>query len=142
MFFVLCAFLLVGAQASAASKKDAAPFQYVGAFSINPSQDEKVLADWYERFGIHTQEMDEGYFGMFDTAAGPFFFGIHRKSPTASAKSSGSVDIVLKVADYDAFLANAAKNKIVPDSVAPPDPLGRFAYFIDPDGNKISIWGK
>ena|ERR1051326_51361 len=29
---------------------------YVGAVSINPCQDAKVLADWYARFGIDTKE--------------------------------------------------------------------------------------
>src|SRR5215510_5650024 len=52
---------------------------YVGAISIYPCQDAKVLADWYSRFGIETREYKGGYDGKLDTAAGLFAFGIHPK---------------------------------------------------------------
>src|ERR1043165_7760176 len=48
---------------------------YVGAISINPCQDARVLADWYARFGIETKEFHGGYYGKLDTAAGLFAFG-------------------------------------------------------------------
>src|ERR1051326_6845521 len=59
---------------------------YVGAISINPCQDAKVLADWYSRFGIETKEFKGGYYGKFETAAGLFVFGIHQKKADAPAK--------------------------------------------------------
>jgi predicted enzyme related to lactoylglutathione lyase len=142
IFLILSALILMGAQASAAEKTPQAVIQYVGAISINPSQDEKVLADWYGRLGIQTQEMKDGYFGTFQTVAGPFFFGIHRRRPDAPAKSSGSMAVVFSVSDYDLYLANAAKNNVFPKSTEPPSALGRFAYFFDPDGNEVTIWGK
>jgi predicted enzyme related to lactoylglutathione lyase len=67
-------------------------------------------------------------------------FGIHPRRPDAPAKSSGSVAVVFRVEDYDAYLANAAKNKIVPKSTES-DADGRFAHFVDPDGNEMTIWG-
>jgi len=91
ILLVLSALFLMGAQVSAAWKTARAVIQYVGAVSINPSQDAKVLADWYERFGIQTHEVNGGYYGSFQSVAGPFFFGIHPRRPDASAKSSGSV---------------------------------------------------
>jgi hypothetical protein len=34
---------------------------YVGAISINPCQDAKILADWYSRIGIETKEVQGGF---------------------------------------------------------------------------------
>jgi predicted enzyme related to lactoylglutathione lyase len=130
----------MGAQVSAPSKTEPAAIQYVGAVSINPSQDAKVLADWYERFGIQTREVKGGYYGTFQTAAGPFFFAIHPRRRDAAAKSSGSVSVVLRVSNYDLYLANLTKNNLVPKSTEA-DSTGRFAHFIDPDGNEMTIWG-
>src|SRR5215475_8360278 len=64
---------------------------YVGAISINPCQDAKVLADWYSRFGIETREYKGGYYGKLYTAAGLFAFGIHPKKADAPKKCSASV---------------------------------------------------
>ena len=132
LFLLFSTLSMVGAQAS--------EIQYVGAVSINPSQDAKVLADWYARFGIQTQEMNGVYFGSLETAAGPFYFGIHPRRPDAPARSSGSVAIVFRVSDYDSYLARAARNQLVPQSTEA-DSTGRFAHFIDPDGNEVTIWG-
>src|SRR5215510_1833389 len=41
---------------SAFAQSPPAKILYVGAISINPCQDAKVLADWYSRFGIETRE--------------------------------------------------------------------------------------
>jgi len=143
IFLALSIILMAGqpsTRALGASETAAAAIEYVGSVSINPSQDAKVLADWYERFGIQTQEMSGGYYGTFATVAGPFYFGIHPRRSQAPAKSSGSVSIVFRVNDYDLYVANAAKNRIVPQSTES-DSTGRFAHFTDPDGNEVTIWG-
>ena len=115
--------------------------RYVGAISINPSHDAKVLADWYSAFGIETKEFHGGYYGKLDTPAGMFVFGVHPKKANAPKRSSASVSIVFGVEDYDASL-NALKVKgIVPVSTEQ-DPMGRFAHFVDPDGNEVTIWGQ
>src|SRR5947209_19984464 len=69
--------LLIFLSASAFAQSPPAKILYVGAISINPCQDAKVLADWYSRFGIETREYKGGYYGKLDTAAGLFAFGIH-----------------------------------------------------------------
>ncbi|HEU4416609.1 MAG TPA: hypothetical protein VFT65_17600, partial [Candidatus Angelobacter sp.] len=56
----------------ALAQAPAAKILYVGAISINPCQDAKVLADWYTKFGIETKEFHGGYYGKLDTAAGLF----------------------------------------------------------------------
>ncbi|HWA25145.1 MAG TPA: VOC family protein [Lacunisphaera sp.] len=115
--------------------------QYVGAISINPCQDAKVLADWYAKLGIATKEMYGGYYGDFDTGVGQFVFGIHPRRKDAPAKSSGSVAIVFRVENFAAHLAALKEQGLTPEKVEK-DEMGQFAHFHDPDGNKVSIWGK
>src|SRR5215468_10148319 len=103
---------------SAPSFADAPPskIRYVGAISINPSQDAKVLADWYSGFGIETKEYHGGYYGKLDTPAGLFVFGIHPKKASAPKRSSASVSIVFGVDDYEASLKVLKAKGIVPVS--------------------------
>jgi predicted enzyme related to lactoylglutathione lyase len=114
---------------------------YVGALSINPCQDAKVLADWYSRLGIETKEFHGGYYGKFDTAAGLFVFGIHPKKADAPKKSSASVSVVFRVENFEESLLTLKDKGLSPDSTEK-DSTGQFAHFHDPDGNEVTIWGK
>ena len=118
-----------------------AKIRYVGAISINPSQDAKVLADWYAGFGLETKEMHGGYYGKLDTPAGPFIFGVHPKKANAPKQSSASVSIVFGVDNFEGMVSALKTKGIVPASVEK-DATGQFAHFIDPDGNEVAIWGK
>jgi predicted enzyme related to lactoylglutathione lyase len=133
--------LLVSLTASAYAGPAPAKIQYVGAISINPCQEAKVLADWYARLGIETKEMAGGYYCQLDTPAGPFFFGIHPKRKNAPPKSSGSVAVVLRVENFETTLAALKDKGLSPESTEQ-DETGQFAHFHDPDGNKVSLWGK
>src|SRR6476661_9689658 len=90
---------------------------YVGAISINPCQDAKVLADWYTKFGIETREFRGGYYGKLNTAAGLFAFGIHPKKADAPKKCSPSVSVVYRVENFEASLSAVKSKGLVPDSV-------------------------
>src|SRR5215467_1782802 len=137
-FVIALIFLLVPAFAQSPQSK----ILYVGAISINPCQDAKVLADWYTRFGIETKEFRGGYYGKLDTAGGLFAFGIHPKKADAPQKCSGSVSVVYRVENFDTSLL-ALKNKgLLPDSTEKDPDQGQFAHFHDPDGNEVTIWGK
>src|SRR3954451_24799680 len=114
---------------------------YVGAISINPCQDAKVLAEWYSRFGIETKEFHGGYYGKFDTAAGLFVFGIHPKKADAPAKCTASVSVVYRVQNFEERLSALKSNGLLPDKTEK-DPQGQFAHFHDPDGNEVTIWGE
>lgn len=119
----------------------AAKILYVGAISINPCEDAKVLADWYSRFGIETKEFKGGYYGKLNTAAGLFAFGIHPKKADAPAKCGGSIAVVYRVENYEASLSAAKSKGLVPDSTEQDPSQGQFAHFHDPDGNEVTIWG-
>jgi len=115
---------------------------YVGAISINPCQDAKVLADWYTRFGIETKEFHGGYYGKLDTAAGLFAFGIHPKKADAPKKCTASVSVVFRVENYAGSLSSMKGKGLLPDSTESDPSEGQFAHFHDPDGNEVTIWGK
>lgn len=133
--------LLVFSSALTFADSPPVKIQYVGAISINPSQDAKVLADWYSRFGIKTKEYHGGYYGQLETPAGPFVFGIHPQKRSAPKKSSASVSIVFAVENYEESLRSLKSNGISPTSTEQ-DAQGQFAHFLDPDGNEVTIWGR
>ena len=132
IFFSLAAF----------AQSPPAKILYVGAISINPCQDAKVLADWYSRFGIESKEYKGGYYGKLNTAAGLFAFGIHPKKADAPTKCSASISVVYRVEDFAASLSALKNNGLVPDKIEKDPDQGQFAHFHDPDGNEVTIWGK
>ena len=136
LFFVLCS----GLNAFAANKIHP---RYVGSVAINPCQDPKILAVWYSKIGIETPvEGDGGFFGTFKTPAGPFFFGIHKKSDDCPKTNSGSVSVVFRIDHFDRYISEVTKRGLTPIKVEQFPKLGRFAYFKDPDGNEVTLWGK
>ena len=128
--------------ATAFAQSPPAKILYVGAISINPCQDAKVLADWYSRFGIETKEYKGGYYGKLDTAAGLFAFGIHPKKADAPQKCSAGVSVVYRVENFEASLSALKSKGLVPESTEKDPDQGQFAHFHDPDGNEVTIWGK
>ena len=114
---------------------------YVGAISINPCQDAKVLADWYARLGIETKEFKGEYFAKIETAAGVLAFAIHPKKADAPKKSSASVAVVFRVENFETTLATLKAKDLSPESTES-DPFGKFAHFHDPDGNDVTLWAK
>jgi hypothetical protein len=55
MKFIISFILLASLRSFAAGP------QYVGAISINPCQDAKILADWYSKLGVETSEAGGGF---------------------------------------------------------------------------------
>jgi len=115
---------------------------YVGAISINPCQDAKVLADWYSKFGIETREYKGGYYGKLDTAAGLFAFGIHPKKADAPTKCSASVSVVYRVENFVGSVSALKSKGLSPDKIEKDPDQGQFAHYHDPDGNEVTIWEK
>ena len=115
---------------------------YVGAISINPCQDAKVLADWYSRFGIETGEFKGGYYAQLNTTAGPFFFAIHPKKADAPNKCSATVSVVYRVENFESSLSALKSKGLLPYKTEKDPGEGQFAHFHDPDGNEVTIWGK
>src|SRR5262249_10472574 len=138
IFLVIPLFVLA---VPAYAQSPPAKILYVGAISINPCQDAKVLADWYSRFGIETRKYKGGYYGKLDTAAGLFAFGIHPKKADAPTKCSASISVVYRVENFEASLAVLKSKGLVPEKIEKDPDQGQFAHFRDPDGNEVTIWG-
>ncbi|HZS46190.1 MAG TPA: VOC family protein [Blastocatellia bacterium] len=136
-FVILLIFLSVAAFAQTPGSK----ILYVGSVSINPCQDAKVLADWYSKFGIETKEYQGGYYAKIDTAAGPFFFGIHAKKADAPKQCASSVSVVYRVDNFENALAALKGKGLLPYKTEKDPNEGQFAYFHDPDGNEVTLWG-
>ena len=79
---------------------------------------------------------------QLDTAAGPFFFGIHPKKADAPKKCSASISVVFRVGNFETSLLAAKSKGLLPDSTEKDPDQGQFAHFHDPDGNEVTIWGK
>ena len=133
---------LIFLSAPAFAQSPPAKILYVGAISINPCQDAKVLADWYSRFGIETKEYKGGYYGKLDTVAGLFAFGIHPKKADAPKNCSASVSVVYRVENFETSLSTAKSKGLLPDKIEKDPDQGQFAHFHDPDGNEVTLWGK
>jgi predicted enzyme related to lactoylglutathione lyase len=136
---VIIGLLLFAVSVQALSAKETKP-QYIGAVSINPCQEAKILADWYSKLGIETEAAGGGFYGSFETPAGPFYFGIHKKHLDSPKTSSQSVSIVFRVGNFDRSVAEAAQQGVHPVSTEK-DSEGRFAHYQDPDGNEVTLWG-
>lgn len=132
---------LIFLSVSAFAQSPPAKILYVGAISINPCQDAKVLADWYARFGIETREYKGGYYAQLNTIAGPFFFAIHPKKADAPKKCTASVSVVFRVENFESSLLAMKSKGLLPDSTEKDPAEGQFAHFHDPDGNEVTIWG-
>ena len=134
--------LLIFLSVSVFAQSQPSKILYVGAISINPCQDAKVLADWYSRFGIETKEYQGGYYGKINTAAGLFAFGIHPKRADAPKTCSASVSVVYRVENFEGTLLALKSKGLLPYKTEKDPDQGEFAHFHDPDGNEVSIWGK
>ena len=140
-FVIPLLFFSAPAFAQAPSQAPPAKILYVGAISIEPCQEAKVLAGWYSRFGIETKEYHGGYYAKLDTAAGPLFFGIHPKKADAPKQCSASVSVVFRVENFEGSLLALKSKGLLPDSTEK-GPEGQFAHFHDPDGNQVTMWGE
>ena len=132
--------LLILLAASVFAQSPPAKILSVGAISINPCQDSKVLADWYSRFGLETKEFKGGYYAQVDTVAGPLFFAIHPKKADAPKKCSASISVVFRVENFESSLSTIKSKGLLPDKIEKDPGEGQFAHFHDPDGNEVTIW--
>ena len=143
---VLCSLLLFGAGTHILSGYFDAPkggsIDYVGGvvlFSETPDD----LAAWYSnRFGIELPVQHEGgHFGKIQTSDGPVHIGISGFMPGMPVTRGGNISITFHVTDFDARMKMLKKNGLEPLTTFENED-GKFAYFADPDGNSVGIWGK
>ena len=113
--------------------------EYVGGIVIQAT-DPPSLAAWYtETFGFETSMPHEGgYYGGFRASWGELHFGIVPGREDADHQSN--ISIVFRVSDFEGYLKKLKQNGLTPGELTEEEE-GRFASFVDPEGNRISIWG-
>ena len=95
------------------------------------------LVEWYRQvLGISlSMEHEGGFYGAFD-------FGLHfaivpTQSPFQFAKN---MVLTFHVSDFAADIERIKASGIEPSDVTDTGE-GRFAFFTDPEGNRVGIWG-
>ena len=113
--------------------------EYVGGIVIH-AKDPTSLAAWYTNtFGFETSmKFEGGYYGGFRAPWGELHFGIVPAKENVDHKSN--ISITFRVSNFDSYLEQLKQRDLIP-SKSTQDQEGRFASFVDPEGNNISIWG-
>ena len=116
-----------------------AKIKYVGGIQIE-SLNPELLASWYtDKFGIDmTMQHGGGFYGGFKSDQGAVHLGIiQTQNPFQFDKN---ISITFRVDDFQAYLEMIRKNGVEPTSQAETSD-GHFAFFADPEGNRVGIWG-
>ena len=107
------------------------------------SKDPKRLSAWYrDHLGLDVSDWGGAIFqwGGADSEAGMTIWSPFGEDTDKMAPSTSSFMINFRVADLDALLmALRAEGCDVIDNTEPSD-FGKFAWVIDPDGNKVELW--
>ncbi len=113
--------------------------EYVGGIVIH-AKDPTSLAVWYTNvFGFEASMKHEGgYYGGFRAPWGELHFGIVPAKGNVDSKSN--ISITYRVSDFDGYLEALRRRDLSPKETTE-EQDGRFASFVDPEGNCISIWG-
>jgi len=113
--------------------------EYVGGIVIH-AHAPASLAAWYTHtFGFEaSMEYEGGYYGGFRAPWGELHFGIVPAKGNVEYQSN--ISVTFRVSDFDGYLEKLKQKDLVPSETSQGQE-GRFASFVDPEGNRISIWG-
>lgn len=110
------------------------------------ARDPKALTQWYrEKLGIVTMEgMDFWAFQWREkddtTRLGTTVWSIFRSDSKHFAPSSATFMLNYRVRDLDRMLAQLRALGVALEGKVVEDFNGKFAWAIDPEGNKIELW--
>lgn len=108
------------------------------------SADPKALAAWYDKhLGISFGENSYVSFKWVNEnpdGAGSTVFSFFKKESGYFNPSTSPFMIDFRVKDLRALLAELEKEGIQPVGDVMEESYGKFAWIVDPDGNKIELW--
>lgn len=116
----------------------------IGGVFFKSSGDHKALAAWYQKYlGLTFEPWGGSILKWPDDKAGDGGMTVWHtaaKDSTWFAPSNSSFMINYRIDDLDGMLAQmrAGGVEIVGDPQA--DDNGKFAWVMDPDGNKVELW--
>ncbi|HKD35235.1 MAG TPA: VOC family protein [Pirellulales bacterium] len=105
----------------------------------------KALAEWYERhLGIKPDAHGVVIFrwreGQTDERPGSTVWAVFGRETTYFEPSKKDFMLNYRVDDLDAQLAELAKEGVTIDPRREDSEFGRFAWIMDPEGNRIELW--
>ena len=103
------------------------------------SRDPEALYRWYERhLGITRESHGSVIFRWAEQ--GETAFAIFPHDTTYFGPSGQSFMLNFRVDDLDALLSAMAAEGVEIDPQREEYPYGKFAWIVDPDGNRIELW--
>ncbi len=111
------------------------------------ANDAKVLAAWYDKypgipFGEHLY-VDYKWINENNPAvAGHTVFSFFKEESNYFAPSQSYFMINFRVKDLNALLDDLRKEGIWVDEKVEEYEYGKFGWIMDPEGNKIELWGR
>ena len=112
---------------------------YIGGLQIEALSPAN-LAQWYsEKIGFPlTLEHEGGFYGSIETAGGSLHMSV---IPTQNPfQFSKNISFTFHVNDFEDYVAGLKSKGLNPVQEME-TPNGKFAFFNDPEDNKIGIWG-
>ena len=141
MALCLGIFLLMAGRAEAAPDEPAGHVTGVGGVFFK-AKDPKALAAWYrDVLGLPVQAWG-GAALRYDAPAHPpkLAWSAFPASTKYFAPSTSDFMIDYAVDDMDAMAARLARNGVEILKRVDDDANGRFAWILDPEGNKVELW--
>src|SRR5476649_2209220 len=140
---ILLLFLTLFSMASLASAASAPPAGHITGVGgiFFKAKDPKALAAWYrDVLGLPLQSWG-GAVLPYDAPQHPpaLIWNVLPASTNYLAPSTSSLMINYAVDDMDAFIARLNAQGVTPLKRTD-DASGRFAWILDPEGNKIELW--
>ena len=133
--------LMMAGSADATSAEPAGHITGVGGVFFK-AKDPKALAAWYrDVLGLPIQAWG-GAKLRYDAPMHPpaLIWNAFPASTSYFAPSTGEFMINYAVDEMDAFLSRLSAKGVAILKRTDDDPNGRFAWILDPEGNKIELW--
>ena len=116
----------------------------IGGVFFKSTNDHKALAAWYARhLGLALEEWGGAILKWPDDTAddrGLTVWTVAEKSSDWFAPSASSFMINYRVDDLDGLLTQLRQDGIEIVKGPEADDNGKFAWIMDPDGNKVELW--
>jgi len=104
--------------------------------------DPEALHRWYEQHLGLRRDGDTAVVLRWadDSASGSTVFAIFPHDTDYFGKNGQSFMVNFRVNDLDALLARLAADGVDVDPHREDQPYGRFAWIVDPEGNRVELW--